>query len=144
MYVGEFCAPRGDAMARTVTVTRRTLEPISKMGTAFGRRCIPPGRVAPSSNTPGILGRRALPGGRLAALGATPPFLRWVLEFIYVSGADSPNTQSISRRTIDPRVRRDYIDVFPSNVGLTLPKIRRYFGLSRKPLLSNSAMRLES
>ncbi|HSC27946.1 MAG TPA: NADH-quinone oxidoreductase subunit M, partial [Vicinamibacterales bacterium] len=30
---------------------------------AFGRRCIPAGCVAPSSNTPGILGRRALPAG---------------------------------------------------------------------------------
>jgi hypothetical protein len=39
---------------------------------AFGRRCISPGGVAPSSNTPGILGRRALPGERLAALGASP------------------------------------------------------------------------
>ena len=28
---------------------------------AFGRRCIPPGGVAPRSNTPGILTRRALP-----------------------------------------------------------------------------------
>ena len=37
---------------------------------AFGRRCIPPGCVAPHSNTPGILARRALPAGRLAALGA--------------------------------------------------------------------------
>ena len=37
---------------------------------AFGRRCIPPGGVAPPSNTPSILGRRALPAGRIAALGA--------------------------------------------------------------------------
>src|SRR5687767_111890 len=41
---------------------------------AFGRRCIPPGCVAPSSNTPGILGRRALPAGRLTGLGATLAF----------------------------------------------------------------------
>src|SRR5271167_2442034 len=41
---------------------------------AFGRRCIPPGCVAPRSNTPGILTRRALPAGRIAALGATPDF----------------------------------------------------------------------
>ena len=39
---------------------------------AFGRRCIPSGCVAPSSNIPDILGRRALPGGRIAGLGATP------------------------------------------------------------------------
>src|SRR5688572_32376340 len=38
---------------------------------AFDRRCIPPGCVAPPSNTPGILGRRALPAGRIAGLGAT-------------------------------------------------------------------------
>src|SRR5580765_2066466 len=49
------------------------------MGPAFGRRCIPSGGVASSSNTPGILGRRALPDGRLAALGASPPFMRWLL-----------------------------------------------------------------
>src|SRR5713101_23555 len=41
---------------------------------AFDGRCIPPGCVAPRSNTPGILGRRALPAGRLARLGATPDF----------------------------------------------------------------------
>jgi hypothetical protein len=39
---------------------------------AFGRRCIPPGGVAPSSHIADILGRRALPAGRLAALGAAP------------------------------------------------------------------------
>src|SRR5206468_3586477 len=52
---------------------------------AFGRRCIPPGRVARRSNIPDILATRALPGGRgpqrgsraggpgrLAALGASP------------------------------------------------------------------------
>jgi Ca-activated chloride channel family protein len=38
---------------------------------AFERRCIPPGGVAPPSNIPDILGRRALPAGRLAVLGAT-------------------------------------------------------------------------
>src|ERR1700675_2452001 len=38
---------------------------------AFERRCIPSGGVAPPSNTPGMLGRRALPAGRIAALGAT-------------------------------------------------------------------------
>jgi cytochrome c oxidase cbb3-type subunit 3 len=41
---------------------------------AFDERCIPPGGVAPSSNTAGILGRRALPDGRLARLGATRGF----------------------------------------------------------------------
>src|SRR5215510_4212307 len=38
---------------------------------AFERRCIPAGCVAPSSNIPDILSRRALPSGRLAVLGAT-------------------------------------------------------------------------
>jgi hypothetical protein len=37
---------------------------------AFGRRCIPPGGVAPRSNTLSILARRALPAGRLTALDA--------------------------------------------------------------------------
>src|SRR5258707_15414676 len=40
--------------------------------TAFGRRCIPSGCVAPRSNIPDILTRRALPAGRIATLGATP------------------------------------------------------------------------
>ena len=38
---------------------------------AFERRCIPSGCVAPPSNSPAILGRHALPAGRIAALGAT-------------------------------------------------------------------------
>ncbi len=38
---------------------------------AFDRRCIPPDRVAPRSNTLGILARRALSAGRSAGLGAT-------------------------------------------------------------------------
>src|SRR4029453_8016717 len=38
---------------------------------AFERRCIPAGCVAPLSNITDILGRRALPAGRLAVLGAT-------------------------------------------------------------------------
>jgi hypothetical protein len=38
---------------------------------AFERRCIPSGCVAPPSNIPDILGRHALPAGRIAALGAT-------------------------------------------------------------------------
>ena len=42
--------------------------------TAFGRRCIPSGCVAPPSNIPDILGRHALPARRLARLGATPDF----------------------------------------------------------------------
>ena len=60
--------------------SRLTFEPISRIGPAFGRRCIPSGGVATPSHTPGMLGRRALPDGRLTALGAAPPFLRWVLE----------------------------------------------------------------
>src|SRR6202051_2194431 len=58
---------------------------------AFGRRCIPPGFVAPRSNTPGILTRRALPVGRIAALGATPDFHHGLLA------ADSPGGRELSR-----------------------------------------------
>src|SRR6188768_2374290 len=46
---------------------------------AFDGRCIPPGCVAPHSNTPGILNRRALPAGRLARLGATRDFRHGLL-----------------------------------------------------------------
>ncbi len=47
---------------------------------AFDRRCIPPGCVAPRSNTAGMLPRRALPDGRITALGATRDFHRGLLE----------------------------------------------------------------
>src|SRR5574342_375744 len=46
---------------------------------AFERRCISAGGVAPPSDIPEITGRRALPAGRLAVLGAAmdlPPGLR--------------------------------------------------------------------
>ena len=48
---------------------------------AFERRCIPPGGVAPPSNTPGILGRRALPAGRIVALGATMDLHHGLMNF---------------------------------------------------------------
>src|ERR1700676_975977 len=54
---------------------------------AFGRRCIPPGCVAPRSNTPGILTRRALPDSRIAALGATPDFHHGLLNAFAVHPA---------------------------------------------------------
>src|SRR5216117_2916921 len=50
------------------------------LGTPFDGRCIPGGRVAPPSNTAGILSRRALPAGRLARLGATPDFRHGLLR----------------------------------------------------------------
>ena len=49
---------------------------------AFERRGIPSGCVAPSSNIPDILGRRALPAGRLALLGATMELHHGLLAFI--------------------------------------------------------------
>ena len=51
---------------------------------AFGRRCIPAGRVASRSNIPDILTRRALPTGRLTALGATLGFHHGLLGRIGV------------------------------------------------------------
>jgi periplasmic protein TonB len=81
-----------------MTVTFRfSLAARDETPAAFGRRCIPGGcarrrtpamqagfgevspepwrrRIAPPSNTPGILSRRALPTGRLAGLGATLAF----------------------------------------------------------------------
>ncbi|HLG56658.1 MAG TPA: hypothetical protein VI485_15070 [Vicinamibacterales bacterium] len=51
---------------------------------AFDERCIPPGGVAPPSNTPGIFGRRALPAGRLARLGATRDFHHGLLASLAV------------------------------------------------------------
>src|SRR5262245_19543204 len=76
------CINGGASPPDTLSVTfigHSSLEPISKMGTAFGRRCIPPGCVARRSHMADILPPRALPAGRLAGLGAAPPFLRWVL-----------------------------------------------------------------
>src|SRR6266852_4107004 len=73
----------------TVHVAARGATP-----SAFERRCIPSGCVAPPSNIPDIatpprkpraagapvLGRRALPAGRLAGLGATPDFHHGLLS----------------------------------------------------------------
>ena len=62
--------------------SRRTEEPLAARGeslAAFDGRCIPASRVAPLSNTPGILGRRALLAGRLARLDATPDFHQGLL-----------------------------------------------------------------
>ena len=55
------------------------------MPAAFDGRCIPAGRVAPPSNTAGILSRRALPAGRLTRLGATLPFHHGLLGSIAVA-----------------------------------------------------------
>src|SRR5712691_3469139 len=75
----------------TVGLTARGESPA-----AFDGRCIPAGRVAPSSNIPDILGRRALPGvpsvaatlgapaGRLARLGATLAFHHGLLSDLHV------------------------------------------------------------
>jgi hypothetical protein len=60
-------------------VASRVLADRGKSLAAFDERCIPAGRVAPPSNTLGILGRRALPAGRLARLGATPDFRHGLL-----------------------------------------------------------------
>src|SRR3954452_4129399 len=49
---------------------------------AFERRSIPSGCVAPPSNIPDILGRRALPAGRLAVLGATMDLHHGLLECV--------------------------------------------------------------
>src|SRR5262245_5003746 len=53
---------------------------------AFERRCIPAGCVAPPSNIPDILGRRALPTGRLGVLGATMDLHRGLLAIPLVFG----------------------------------------------------------
>src|SRR5437762_12072611 len=78
----------------TITLVLACLAARGATPSAFERRCIPPGRVAPPSNTPGIatpprkpraagapvLSRRALPAGRLARLGATPDFHHGLLR----------------------------------------------------------------
>src|SRR6185295_6126249 len=54
--------------------TRLQVQALAARGatpSAFERRCIPAGCVAPPSNISDILSRRVLPSGRLAALGAT-------------------------------------------------------------------------
>ena len=60
---------------------------------AFGRRCIPPGCVAPRSNIPDILARRALPKAvrvvYYRGLGATPDFHHGLLaQPVLASTAD--------------------------------------------------------
>jgi hypothetical protein len=49
------------------TTTRRPRRPLHHISTTWNRRSIPPGIVAPPSNTPGILGRRAFPLCALAS-----------------------------------------------------------------------------
>src|SRR5428012_8521 len=66
--------------------------------TAFERRCIPPGCVAPPSNIPDILGRYALPAGRLAVLGATPDFHHGLLGWMNPSIAGA----SVGRTRLRP------------------------------------------
>ena len=61
---------------------------------AFDERCIPPGGVAPPSNTAGILGRRAWPAGRLARLGATRDFHHGLL-------GDEPSIETILIRNAE-------------------------------------------
>ena len=56
---------------------------------AFERRCIPSGCVAPPSNIPDILGRRALPDGRLAVLGATMQLHHGLLASWHPAASDS-------------------------------------------------------
>src|SRR5262245_41443231 len=60
---------------------------------AFERRCIPAGCVAPPSNIADILGRRALPSGRLAVLGATMELhhgLLAIMRFVTTTGSAPP------------------------------------------------------
>jgi hypothetical protein len=67
--------------------------------TAFVRRCIPSGCVAPPSNIPDILGRRALPAGRIAGLGATSDLHHGLL---------GPKNRSLAREifvTVEPASR---------------------------------------
>jgi hypothetical protein len=68
------------AMALTAFAPASALAARGESPAAFGRRCIPPGCVAPPSNIPDILGRRALPAGRIAGLGATPDFHHGLLR----------------------------------------------------------------
>ena len=64
---------------------------------AVDRRCIPPGGVAPRSNTAGMLPRHALPIGRITGLGATRDFHHGLLEQVW------PQVMAIVRAS-DPAV----------------------------------------
>src|ERR1700730_6620216 len=84
--------------------------------TAFGQRCIPPGGVAPPSNTPGILGRRALPAGRIAGLGATRDFHHGLLALtlLVLAGWSSVAAQS---QTFSSKVEAVRVDVLVTDKG---------------------------
>ena len=61
----------GLLLVGAIAVFAGTLAVRGATPSAFERRCIPAGCVAPPSNIPDILSRRALPSGRLAVLDAT-------------------------------------------------------------------------
>ena len=65
VYTGNDWSPK-QVLADLETLAARRATP-----SAFERRCIPAGCVAPPSHISDILSRRALPTGRLAVLGAT-------------------------------------------------------------------------
>src|SRR5260370_23421348 len=81
---------------------------------AFERRCIPAGCVAPPSNIPDILGRRALPVGRLAVLGATMELHHGLLGAFLVpssrllSGQNSAGRADISAIESTPPERNSF------------------------------------
>src|SRR4029077_21209338 len=94
---GRISLPRNDARSSWKSVSRMSAFAASSVCTriasprtssaargatpsAFERRCIPAGCVAPPSNIPDILSRRALPSGRLAVLGATMELHHGLLE----------------------------------------------------------------
>ena len=94
--------------------------------TAFGRRCIPSGCVAPPSNIPDILGRHALPAGRIAGLGATPDFHHGLPGPIAVTAAPAPPPAPL-RRTISylPGQRSEWIAY---DLDVDTPRIIRAAG----------------
>jgi hypothetical protein len=92
----------------TASATSLRLAARGATPSAFERRCIPSGCVAPPSNIPNILGRRALPAGRIAALGAT-------MELRH--GLPAPRADPAAQTTItatQPMIRRVVIVPRPS------------------------------
>ena len=85
---------------------------------AFERRCLPSGGVAPPANTPGLVGRRALPGERIAALGAAMDLHHGLL------GAFDAETLTYRWAHPDPRVDELQRDVM-ALVGTRLTSDRR-------------------
>ena len=112
-------------MRRGTRVVGAALAARGESPTAFDRRCIPPGCVAPRSNTVGILPRRALSDGRITGLGATRDFHHGLLAIPAFALLSTVRRWGV--RTLGDLVRLPSAELFErlGSGGLTLQRFAR-------------------